>query len=274
MQGLILLTTDAGENWKMDTIESAVGFWTVDFVNVNIGYVTGNSKIFKTTNSGDSWFELGNANSSQDAFFCNDTVGTIVGGYNIARTNDGGLSWGLQFQGLSNYLTGVVFSDLNNGIVVGENGVILRTSNGGQTWNYEFSGTYNLLWSVDYLGANTYVVVGEGGTILKTTTGGTVWVNEEPNEQNIFPDEIDLHQNYPNPFNPSTTIRYTVHKQNFVNLKIFNSLGQEIETLVSEEKSKGDYKIVWNASGKESGAYFYRLQIGDKVKTKKLVLLK
>ena len=88
------------------------------------------------------------------------------------------------------------------------------------------------------------------------------------------PKGFSLEQNYPNPFNPSTTIRYTVPQQGQVNLTIYNSLGQEIKKLVSEEKRKGNYEVVFNASNLPSGIYFYKLQTGSFVETKKMMLVK
>ena len=85
---------------------------------------------------------------------------------------------------------------------------------------------------------------------------------------------FSLAQNYPNPFNPITKIKYSIPKSSQVKLKIFNTLGQEIEILVSEEKSVGTYEITWYASNLPSGVYFYRLQAGDFVQTRKMILLK
>lgn len=83
-----------------------------------------------------------------------------------------------------------------------------------------------------------------------------------------------LSQNYPNPFNPSTKISYTIPTRNYVLLKVFDLLGCEIVELVNEEKSAGKYELNWNAANLPSGVYFYRLQVGDFVRTNKMVLKK
>ncbi len=83
-----------------------------------------------------------------------------------------------------------------------------------------------------------------------------------------------LEQNYPNPFNPSTTIKFTIPIKEYVTLKVFNLIGQEIQTLVDEEKTEGSYEIEFNASGLPSGYYFYRLQTGNRLETKKMILIK
>ncbi len=88
------------------------------------------------------------------------------------------------------------------------------------------------------------------------------------------PAEFALSQNYPNPFNPSTTISYALASPEFVSLKVYNMLGQEMATLVNEQKAAGRYTVNLDASGFASGTYIYRLQAGSFVDTRKLSVLK
>ncbi|MCU0364677.1 MAG: T9SS type A sorting domain-containing protein [Ignavibacteriaceae bacterium] len=88
------------------------------------------------------------------------------------------------------------------------------------------------------------------------------------------PSEFTLEQNYPNPFNPKTTIRYSIPTQSKVVIKVFDVLGNEIATLMDEEKSVGSYELTWNPSNLPSGIYFYQLKAGNYVNTKKMILLK
>jgi len=90
----------------------------------------------------------------------------------------------------------------------------------------------------------------------------------------VAPIEYALEQNYPNPFNPSTRIKYSILQSSNVIIKVFDILGKEIETLVNEEKSVGTYEITWYADNLPSGIYFYKLQAGSFVETKKMILLK
>ncbi|MBC8044195.1 MAG: T9SS type A sorting domain-containing protein, partial [Rhizobacter sp.] len=83
-----------------------------------------------------------------------------------------------------------------------------------------------------------------------------------------------LSQNYPNPFNPATTIRYQLASAGQVSLKVFDMLGKEVATLVNERKAAGNYAVPFNANKLSSGIYFYRLQAGGKVETKKMTLLR
>ncbi len=88
------------------------------------------------------------------------------------------------------------------------------------------------------------------------------------------PARFALHQNYPNPFNPSTEIDYSVPKNSFVTLKVYNVLGQEVATLFSGMRIPGQYQATFNASRFASGVYFYRLRAGSYSMTKKMILLK
>jgi hypothetical protein len=100
-----------------------------------------------------------------------------------------------------------------------------------------------------------------------------VSVENDKNETGI-PNEFTISQNYPNPFNPTTTIKYNIKEITMVVLKVFDILGREVVTLVNEEKPAGSYEIVFNAANLPSGIYFYRLQAGDYIETKKMVLMK
>jgi|GEM_PF-1654791 len=88
------------------------------------------------------------------------------------------------------------------------------------------------------------------------------------------PTKFSLEQNYPNPFNPSTSIQYTVSKRQFVTLKVYDVLGNEIATLVNEEKAAGNYAVEFDGSTLTSGIYFYKLQAGIFIETKKMLMLK
>jgi hypothetical protein len=89
-----------------------------------------------------------------------------------------------------------------------------------------------------------------------------------------MPIDYLLYQNYPNPFNTTTIIKYSVPQTSNVVIKIYDILGNEIETLVNEEKAMGTYELNWNAENLPSGVYFYQLKAGDFVDTKKMILLK
>ncbi len=90
----------------------------------------------------------------------------------------------------------------------------------------------------------------------------------------LIPASFLLMQNYPNPFNPSTTIRYGLPNRSHVTLTVFNTLGQEVAQLVDEEQDAGYHEVKFGGKGLSSGVYFYRMQAGDYIQTRKLLLCK
>ncbi len=108
-------------------------------------------------------------------------------------------------------------------------------------------------------------------------TGGMVGVFES-HENTTLP-EFKLRQNYPNPFNPITTIEFSVPQPSQVTVRVFNILGQEVRKLIDEPMSTGTHEVEWDgtdASGQtaSTGIYFYRVRIGEHLKTKKMVMVK
>ncbi|MBS1493083.1 MAG: T9SS type A sorting domain-containing protein [Bacteroidetes bacterium] len=102
---------------------------------------------------------------------------------------------------------------------------------------------------------------------------GTVTITSVENTKTIVKD-FSLEQNYPNPFNPSTVINFNVPSNTFVKLKVYNSLGKEVELLVNENLSAGSYSVNFNASNLSGGVYFYKLETANYTETKKMILIK
>jgi hypothetical protein len=131
-------------------------------------------------------------------------------------------------------------------------------------------------FSPDTLGSfSAFLIINstEGNdTINLNGTGTTASAIEE--NVGLLPTKYQLSQNYPNPFNPTTTLNYQIPELSFVSLKVYDVLGNEIVTLVNEEKPAGSYEINFNAANLSSGIYFYKLQAGSFVETKKMVLMK
>ncbi len=109
---------------------------------------------------------------------------------------------------------------------------------------------------------------GGGRGHISSTTG------VELNYLKGVPAKYELGQNYPNPFNPTTKIRYSLPKEGYVSLKVFNILGSEVATLVSQNQKAGNYELEFNASNLPSGIYFYTLSSNNVTITKKMMLVK
>jgi len=138
---------------------------------------------------------------------------------------------------------------------------------------------YSLTQDIGLDSIYSYFDFGETRVIIKgciingSVYGDTTVVSIEGVTPNL-PTEFSLSQNYPNPFNPTTTIKFTISDLRFTILKVYDVLGNEIATLVNEEKSSGEYEVEFSGKGLPSGVYFYQLRTGGFVDTKKLILIK
>jgi photosystem II stability/assembly factor-like uncharacterized protein len=210
--GTILRTTDGGQNWRLVNIGNLLNtfdqYYTlhVTLPDQNNGWVTGYSTnidgseqkglLFKTTDGGITWSDesINNAGFS-DIQFIDSNNGIVIGGiavgtsfYDMIRTTDGGNTWIPQLTGGSlNIPLAVYFSDLNNGTIVGDQGMIKRTTDGGITWIQQNSGTTNYLRDIFFTDLSSGTAVGADGTIIRTTDGGSNWASQSsPTPNNIF----------------------------------------------------------------------------------------
>ncbi len=281
---IIIKTTDGGSDWVEQSQGASGGLSGLCFADEYVGTAVGQlGTILRTSDGGATWIAQSSNNPSFlfGVDFMNSNVGFVTGETGtILKTTDGGENWISQTSNVIDILTNVSFIDSDNAIVVGGNGIILKTIDGGLTWLQQSSGTNNWLQAVHFIDGNTGWAVGEGNTILKTTDGGINWFQQSigttntEEEKNNMPAQFVLEQNYPNPFNPTTSIRYQVSGSSNVSLEVYDVLGKEVTTLVNEEKPTGTYKVSFNASELSSGIYFYKLQAGSLVETKKMILMK
>jgi len=128
------------------------------------------------------------------------------------------------------------------------------------------------------------VTDGNTGIVASVDTLKNFTLNDlytvDVDDESTLPKEFALAQNYPNPFNPSTTIKYEIpsvasdFSLSNVTLKVYDILGREVATLVNKQQKAGYYEVNWNASNNSSGVYFYKLNAGSFVETKKMILLR
>jgi hypothetical protein len=202
-----------------------------------------------------------------------------VGGVYISSDNGNNWTLSLNDAWINSFLT------LGSNIFAGSvgNGV-WRSTNYGNTWTQINDGLGSGAYNVLSLGADDqYLFAG--------TVSSSIWrrplsqiVTDVNEEIIILPQQFSLEQNYPNPFNPSTRIQYQVSSVSHINLKVYDVLGNEVATLVNEEKPAGSYEVEFsakggaasggNASHLSSGIYFYKLQAGSFSEIKKMTLLR
>ncbi|MFA4922818.1 MAG: choice-of-anchor A family protein [Ignavibacteriaceae bacterium] len=168
--------------------------------------------------------------------------------------------------------------DFPVGLVTGQ--VMVRSMFGaGQFNNSMFDGTI----TNDTTIANFATIISATQSSMPSiinVPASMAMVSNKPNgvtgveNENVVPNEFNLLQNYPNPFNPTTTIDFTVAKQEAIKLVVYNMLGQEVKTLVNSELAPGKYSVPFNASELTSGVYIYRISSPSTTITKKMTLLK
>ena len=227
-----------------------------------------------STDNGTSWFSINNALTNKEVRALVTQGSNIFAGTSsdgVFLSSDNGMTWSSINNGLSD-LKIVSLITKGSYIIAGtKNEGIFLSSNSGQNWISINSGLTNHKIETLYI---------NDSSILAGFYCGSIWwrplseITSVERPLNDLPEHFSLEQNYPNPFNPTTTIKYSVLKESFVIIKIYNVLGKEINTLVNERKSEGNYTINFNATNLPSGVYFYRMQAGSFVSTKKFVLLK
>lgn len=291
---IIKYTTDGGITWNIQfTPPNNIFIRDIFFINADEGFAVGGNcrccggggdgaYIFHTTNGGGTWTTQkydSTVVGYHGVCFINDSTGTVVGyGGTILHTTDGGKTWNSQISGTTEDIWDIFYVNSNLAFAVGGNcstnvnGIILCTENGGETWTKQNIPTNYYINKVFFINDSTGVAVGHGGTILRTKTGG-VSVPTKNQENNIF-EQLSLSQNYPNPFSRSTSIRFQIPVSYHVTLKVYDINGQEVAKLVNEQMIPGSHEVTWNAEGIPAGVYFYKLEAGTYIESRKLVLIR
>ena len=279
--GVYYQTTNAGSSWQKQIFDPMQNYNAIYFMNGLTGFIAGNGGVYlKTIDGGNNWINK-KTNVSKNLYsiqFPNSSTGYITGGYavsTILKSNDVGENWG----NLLNDITGVrlfsgYFTNANTGFVVGRYGVIQKTINGGTNWTDETSGTGEYLFSINFASPAAGYIAGANGTILSTIApiGIIPIVNEVPKY-------FRLYQNFPNPFNPVTKIRFDIPNDGIneffnVSFVVYDIEGRKVADIINNQLIPGAYNIEWDFSNLASGSYFYKLQAGEYVETKKMVLIK
>lgn len=194
----------------------------------------------------------------------------------LLRRTDSDTTWEYMFAFVSGPYVPEDITSINEILFVcGSTGRIFNSKDGGDSWIEQFTGTAEDLLAISFWNNSIGYSVGNNGTILFTSNGGVSDVDEEEEK----PVGYYLTQNYPNPFNPTTNIEFRIVEFGFVSLKVFDVLGNEVATLVNEEKPAGEYKVEFEVGANRqfvltSGVYFYQLTTENYIETKKMILAK
>lgn len=243
---------------------------------------SGVADIFRSTNGGVNWTKVHTnpsaaseipsmCNSRQDSMLVYATNWSQSNRY---RTTNGGVNWSaIQSTSFSGWGSDLCREDPTVVLTgnYGQNSSL--TTNGGVTWTE---------YSMPTGGCGAGIIVPERGFLIAMQCSGLLKMNisytviTDVSEQTLagIPTKFSLYQNYPNPFNPSTEIRYDVPKAGNVTMKVFDESGKAIYTLVNGYKNSGTYSVKFDASSLASGVYYYTMESGGNILSKKMVLIK
>lgn len=269
-----LRSVDSGKTWQSALLGGvSVTCLIADSAGIIAG--TGGGGLFRTFDDGNSWHQIdsGLGNNSISSFARIQSsifVGTNGG---VFRSTDNGLSWQPADTGLTNTrVQSFAVSHMNFFAGTFGGGVFLSTDNGTH-WHAVNDG-------LDSLDVRAVAVT--DSNVLVGTFGGGVWsrpragfITSVRNDRPAGPPRsYALLQNYPNPFNPTTVIAYQLPSDEYVTLRVYNSLGQEVRTLVNGVVQAGRHSTVFDGEDLASGAYFYRLTAGKFTSVMRFLLVK
>jgi hypothetical protein len=271
----VFRSTNNGSNWTAANsgMENSI-VWALTAIDSNIFAGTGIEGVFHSNDNGTNWTTVNTGLSEADVRCftqCDSFIFAGTWGSGVFRTSKNDISWGQVNSGLTDLcilslytMDTVIFAATYSGVFL--------SADFGISWISFNSGLENMdAWSFNVLGE--YVYAGTStGQVMKRPLSEII--TDTQSQLSSAPTEFLLSNNFPNPFNPSTKIKYSIPQSSNVVIKIFDVLGNEIETLVNEEKPTGTYELMWNAANLPSGVYFYQLKACSFVQTKKMILLK
>ena len=280
-------TTDYGVTWDsgglyLQQAGSEAGWNNSGSFNGNNEFFfgTNNSRVYRTTNEGLSWSAQTTPEANSYSLFVNFDNGVgLSGGTGLMRTTNSGNNWSTQSSPGTGNVLGMTGAE-NKFWFVRQGESIYSSNFGGTSWitDTTVTGAQFLAMGVvlaiitdDPNGGGLYYqwAVGNTGNIYRSDFS----LGITPVSSNT-PERYSLSQNYPNPFNPSSKIKFDISKADFVTLKVYNTLGQEVTKLVNENLQPGTYEVTFDGAGLNSGIYFYTIKAGDFVETRKMMLVK
>jgi photosystem II stability/assembly factor-like uncharacterized protein len=283
---VIFNTTDAGATWNSQTFEQDEALAGICFTDANNGWAVGGAntlgRVKHTTDGGITWENQtsGTNNLLTKVCFVDNITGWAVGSNGTIIATDDPVPVELtSFTAAAN-----------------ENNVTLSWQTATETNNYGFEverkisnvGSYQTEWNrIGFVEGNGTTAEEQNYSFVHKFLEHGMYeyrlkqidLDGSFNYSNIIQVEIltpanfSLDQNYPNPFNPATIIKYSIPSDGFVHLVIFNAIGEELRTLVSEYRTAGKHEVIFDAGNLSSGIYFYRIDAGEFSAIRKMILL-
>lgn len=275
-------STDHGVSWQDVGMEGyeIVGyafspsgvFFAGGFPNMPGSHTNYPPTLFRSTNQGLTWSALG-ADIAVTSMVCSQDGNVFAGDYfgRIYRSTDSGNNWDLLSLQAHDPLWSVVVNTRNDLFAASEGSGVYRSLDDGETWMPVSSGLTNMsIKSLVIDDAGYLFAATDGSGVFRSTQSTTTSVDHEITET---PQSFFLLQNYPNPLNPMTTINYLLSRATHLTLKVYDVLGRDVAMLVNGIEQPGLKSVRWDASGVTSGVYFYRLQAGEFVQTRKMLVI-
>ncbi len=271
-------TTDGGQTWNAANAlaqnGSEAGWNNAMYASdSSIYFGTNNSTVYYSSDRGNTWSPQTTQQTNSYSIWFNDSLNGFIGGESaLNTTTNGGTTWdttsALPGTGSIGSITGVDSMLW----AARQDNKIYQSDDNGKSWFLVFTApTTGAYYAISKSRDDSLVVaVRSDGGISTYRIQGSVGITQNDNAPLTF----NLAQNYPNPFNPTTTISYNLTEQSRVKLSVYNILGQEVAVLVNGIKTAGSHQAVFNAEALPSGAYLYKLQQGNSVLVKKMLLLK
>jgi hypothetical protein len=234
--------------------------------------------LYRSSDKGNSWDQvqvpLGTNDHINDLSVALNNGKLYLSAYSVFESDNIGLTWNKIYDWTTSYINiyyEIKIDPLNENYLFSiYTNTLYGSSDGGINWLYAGS---NLPSSI----TNIYTFFAYSNKLYLFTNIGHIIgtpILTDIEKSDITLMDFSLFQNFPNPFNPTTRIKYQIPELSLVSIKVFDVLGNEIATLVNEERPTGSYEVEFNGSGLPSGVYFYKLQTDSFIEIKKMLLLK
>ncbi|MBT8382883.1 MAG: T9SS type A sorting domain-containing protein [Ignavibacteriaceae bacterium] len=273
--GGVFLSTNNGDSWTYVGLTD-YEIYSIVISGNNIFAGTDNG-VYLSTDNGTNWTEVNSGLTESDVYALKISNNKLYAGTpnGLFYSSDNGSNWtNINSSTLDNIsIRSIAIHQVN--IIVGSDGwgVYVSTDN-GSTWEESDTGLPNSFVAIHALTTSGTKIYAGSLFIGAWERPLTDYLTDVEKTSDILPHSFNLAQNYPNPFNPSTTIEFSILEESFVELKVFDVLGNEVALLANDNYAAGTYKTDFSNTNLTSGTYFYRLEAGSFVEIKKMLLLK